>query len=132
MLTMVVKTAMTRMLAQRGNAPPLSAVTNCAPTITFTADQPMQAATLNSAIMMAPTQPNEKREIVIWRSPSFGPSVEKKATGDTPNALKRMIAAKLSQNPILRKGAEGSVPRATVEMTRLAESHMVKLSKIRT
>src|SRR5437764_5090449 len=99
--------------------------------MTLTADQPMHAATLKRAMMIAPTQPKEKREMVIWRSPSLGPRVEKKATGKTPNALKMMMIAKLSQKP-RRKMTLANEPRATVEITRLAESHMVKLSKIRT
>src|SRR6266581_7833383 len=99
--------------------------------MTLTADQPMQAATLKSAIMIAPTQPKEKREMVIWRNPSFGPSVEKKATGNTPRALKMIITAMLSQKPIPNTGI-AIAPRATVERTRLAESHIVKLSKMRT
>src|SRR5260221_13635730 len=99
--------------------------------MTLTADQPMQAATLKIAMMMPPTQPKEKREMVIWRSPNFGPSVEKKATGKTPSTLKMMIAARLSQKP--RPNTRlANAPRAIVEITRLAESHMVKLSKMRT
>jgi len=58
-LTAVVSTAMNRMPIQVGTAPPLSAATICAPTITFTADQPMQAATLNNAMIFAPCQPEE-------------------------------------------------------------------------
>jgi len=55
----VVSTAISRMPAQVGAAPPLMAVTICAPTMTFTADQPMHAATLNSAMIFAPCQPKE-------------------------------------------------------------------------
>src|SRR5215472_17494334 len=130
MLTSVVKIAIAMMPTHNGMAPPLSATTNCAPTITFTADQPIQAATLKRAMMIPPTQPKEKREMVIERSPSFGPSVEKNATGNTPRALKMMIAVKPSQNPSPK--IEANVPRASVEMTRLAASHMVKLSRMRT
>src|SRR5437870_10466743 len=96
--------------------------------MTLTTDQPMHAPTLKIAMMMPPTQPKEKREIVIWRSPSLGPSVEKKATGRTPSALKMMIIARLSQKPRPKIGI-AKAPRPTVEITRLAESHMVKLSK---
>ncbi len=120
-----------RIPAQLGTLPPLSAATSCPPIMTFTTDHPMQAAALKSAMMMPPTQPKEKREMVIWRSPSRGPSVEKKATGRTPNALKRRMTATLSQKPRPKIGI-AKAPRPTVEMTRLAESHMVKLSKIRT
>jgi hypothetical protein len=63
----------------------------------------MQAATLKRAIIMAPVHPKEKREIVIWRNPSFGPRVEKNATGRTPRTLKRIIATALSQNPRLNR-----------------------------
>src|SRR5260370_17454147 len=130
MLTSVVRIAIATLLTDNGIAPPLSATTHGAPTITFTADQPRVAATLKRAMMMATIQPNEKREIVIWRSPSLGPSVEKKATGRTPRALKMMITAKPSQKP--RPRNEANVPRASVEMTRLAASHMVKSSGMRT
>src|SRR2546425_12398588 len=99
--------------------------------MTLTADQPMQAATLKRAIIIPPTQPKEKREMVIWRKPSLGPSVEKKATGSTPSTLKMIITATLSQKPRPKAGI-AKAPRATVEITRLAESHMVKLSKMRT
>ena len=131
MLTKVVSSAMTRMPAHLGTAPLVRAETNCPPIITFTADQPMQAATLNSAMMMPPTQPKAKREIVIWRRPNFGPRVEKKATGSTPSALKMIITANPSQKP-RKKAWVAKAPRAMVEITRLAESHMVKLSRIRT
>src|SRR5437016_10868573 len=67
--------------------------------MTLTTDQPIHAATLKSAMMIPPTQPKAKREMVIWRRPNFGPSVEKKATGRTPKALKMMITATLSQKP---------------------------------
>src|SRR6266516_2357946 len=99
--------------------------------MTLTVDQPMQAATLNSAMRMPPTQPNVKRVMVIWRKPSLGPSVEKKATGKTPSKLKMIIIARLSQNPRLKIGI-AKAPRPIVEITRLADSHMVKLSKMRT
>src|SRR6266581_8835908 len=99
--------------------------------MTFTTDQPMHAATLKRAMMMPPTQQKEKREMVIWRNPNLGPRVEKKATGRTPSALKTMIIAILSQNPSFKNGI-AIAPTPTVEMTRLAESHMVKLSKMRT
>src|SRR5712692_8915001 len=98
--------------------------------MTLTVDQPMQAATLNSAMMMPPTQPKEKREMVIWRKPSLGPRVEKKATGKTPSTLKIIITATLSQKP--RPNITlANAPRAIVEITRLADSHIVKLSKMR-
>src|SRR5713226_348604 len=131
MLTRVVRTAKMRIPAQLGTAPPLNAATNWPPIMTLTTDQPIQAATLNSAMMMPPTHPNEKRDIVIWRSPNLGPRVEKNATGRTPSALKMRIIAKLSQNPRPKMGI-ANAPRPTVEITRLAESHMVKLSMIRT
>src|ERR671932_127387 len=99
--------------------------------MTLTVDQPMQAATLNSAIIFAPIQPKEKREIVICRNPNLGPRVEKKATGNTPRLLKMRIAATLSQNPSLNT-IVAKDPKATVEMTKLADSHRVKLSKIQT
>src|SRR5262249_16095062 len=83
------------------------------------------------AMMIPPAQPKEKREMVIWRNPNLGPKVEKKATGKVPNTLKMMMIARLSQKP-RPKMALANVPRATVEITRLAESHMVKLSKTRT
>src|SRR5713226_6356121 len=97
--------------------------------MTFTTDQPMHAATLKKAMMMPPTQPKEKREIVIWRNPNLGPSVEKKATGRVPRALKMMMMATLPQIPRTKMGM-AKAPRPTVEITRLAESHMVKLSKM--
>src|SRR5215831_16099229 len=149
MLTRVVRIAMTRILSPlrtiplrarpatctlhvpMAALPQIRAATSCPPTMTLTTDQPMQAATLKSAMILAPTQPKEKREMVIWRSPSLGPSVEKKATGRTPSALKRMMTARLSQNP-RPKTTLARAPRATVEITRLAESHMVKLSRMRT
>ena len=82
-------------------------------------------------MMIPPTQPKAKREMVIWRRPNFGPSVEKKATGRTPKTLKMMITATLSQKPRPKIGT-ARAPRPMVEITRLAESHMVKLSITRT
>src|SRR5437588_7096191 len=99
--------------------------------MTMTADQPMHAATLKRAMIIPPTQPKAKREMVIWRNPSLGPRVEKNATGKTPSALKMIITATLSQKPSPKIGI-AIAPRATVEITRLAESHIVKLSRIRT
>src|SRR6266851_753896 len=131
MLTRVVRTAKMRIPTQLGTLPPLKAATNWPPIMTLTTDQPMQAATLKSAIMMPPTQPKEKREIVIERSPYLGPRVEKNATGKTPSALKMMMMATLSQNPRPKIGI-AKAPRPTVEITKLAESHIVKLSKMRT
>src|SRR5579875_281790 len=113
-----------------GIAPLLRAWTSWPPTITFTVDQPVQAATLKITMIMAPSQPNEKREIVIWRRPSLGPRVDRKATGRAPRRLKRIIATALSQKPSANT-LLAIAPSATVEMTRLAESHIVKLSKIR-
>src|ERR671932_457608 len=98
--------------------------------ITFTADQPKHAATLNTAMIAAPTQPKEKREIVICLRPSLGPRVEKNATGSTPRALKITMTATLSQNPSPKTGI-ASPPKETVESTKLADSHMVKLSRMR-
>src|SRR5947209_20614548 len=99
--------------------------------MTLTADQPIQAATLKRAMIIRPTQPKEKREIGIWRKPSFGPRVEKKATGRTPSTLKRTMASTLSQKPRPKTGM-ASAPNATVEITKFAESHIVKLSRMRT
>src|SRR5260370_1495155 len=99
--------------------------------MTLTVDQPMQAATLNSAMMMPPIQPKEKRVIVIWRRPNLGPRVEKKATGKTPIALKIIITARPSQKPS-PNARLAIAPRAIVEITRLADSHIVKLSRMRT
>jgi hypothetical protein len=64
----------------------------------------MHAARLKKAMIMAPSHPKEKREIVIWRNPSLGPRVEKNATGRTPRTLKRMIATALSQKPEVKQG----------------------------
>src|SRR5436309_3493435 len=80
-------------------------------------------------MITAPAQPNEKRVMVIWRRPSLGPIVEKKATGREPRILKSMIAATLSQNPRPNIGM-AIAPRATVEITRFAENQMVKLSEM--
>src|SRR5579875_1101772 len=117
MLTEVVKIASTRIPNQTGTAPPLREEINCPPIMTFTVDHPIQAATLKIAIIMLPTQTKEKREIVIWRKPNFGPSVEKKATGKVPRILKITIIAKLSQKP-RPKSVCAKVPNETVEMTR--------------
>src|SRR5690349_25030090 len=106
-----------------GIAPLLKAATTWPPTITLTVDQPRVAATLKSAMIEPPTQPKEKREIVMVRRPSFGPNVERKATGKIPSTLKIMMAATLSQNP--RKNTPvDSAPSATVEITILAESQI--------
>src|SRR5579863_6127793 len=128
---MVVRMAITITPTLNGIAPLLSETANWPPTITFTADHAIHAPTLKNAIMMPPTQPKAKRVRVIWRSPNFGPRVEKNATGSTPSALKMTIEATLSQKPIPKAGT-ASVPSAIVEITRLAANHMVKLSKIRT
>src|SRR5947199_8473382 len=99
--------------------------------MTFTVDQPMAVATLKTAMIIAPTQPKEKREIVIWRRPSLGPMVEKKATGSVPSTLKRIIAMTLSQKPSWKIGT-ARAPRATVGIDRFADAHIVKLSRMRT
>src|SRR5579875_643202 len=128
---MVVTMAMARIAIGRAIVPPLTAATNWPPIIALTADQPVQAITLKIAMIIAPFQPKEKREIVIWRRPSLGPRVERKATGRAPSALKRIMAITLSQNPRPKTGM-ARAPRATVEMTMLAENQIVKLSKMRT
>ena len=107
-------------------APPLNSLASCPPTITFTADHPIQVATLRRAIALAPFQPKENLEIVICRSPSFGPSVAKKATGSAANKLKTKMTQKPSTNPRWNTGT-AKLPRATVERFKLAESQRVKL-----